>query len=124
MITFIFNLGSTRLVSGDDNNRLSGRVEVFHNSEWGTICDDFWDDLDAQVVCRSLGYSGGVAFDRAYFGRGTGRIWLDNVSCDGDESSVFECGHSGIGINNCQHYEDASVSCTGKHHQRLTDNQF
>ena len=101
--------GSIRIVGG--SNRYEGRVEVCVNNQWGTVCDDFWGTADAQVVCRQLGYSkyNAVAFSRAYFGRGSGPIHLDDVACVGNESSLFNCTY--ISNHNCGHHEDASVRC-------------
>ena len=92
-----------------------GRVEVYHNGEWGTVCDDGWDDTDATVVCRQLGFgSSGTAIGSAYFGQASGAILLDNVLCIGNESTLARCLHLGISvIRSCTHDEDAGVKCSG-----------
>ncbi|NXK99310.1 MARCO protein, partial [Mesembrinibis cayennensis] len=86
-----------------------GRVEIFHQGSWGTICDDGWSTQDATVVCRMLGYSLAVSAFTAT--AGTGRIWLDDVNCSGTERSIFDCPKPDWGVNNCSHSEDAGVEC-------------
>lgn len=99
-----------RLVEGNALNR--GRVEILHNGVWGTICHDYWEMPDANVLCRQLGFEGAlVALRSAAYGEGTGEIWLDDVDCKGNEPSIFQCGHKGWGIRNCDHSQDASVIC-------------
>ena len=90
-------------------------MEIFHNGVWGTVCDDSWDLNDASVVCRALGYpDASRAPQSAYFGQGSGKIWLDDVSCQGRESSLKSCSHRGWGNHYCIHSEDASVICSSK----------
>lgn len=102
-------------LSGGRNDS-EGRVEISYNGEWGTICDDFWDLNNARVVCRQLGFRTALgAPTKASFGQGSGRIWLDNVQCDGTEDSIDKCHHNGWGENNCGHTEDAGVVCAGEH---------
>lgn len=103
-----------RLVGG--NSPLEGRVEVKYNNEWGTVCDDGWDLSDANVVCAMLGLgSAREALPRARFGSGYGEIWLDEVTCSGNEASIMDCrlGIDRIGDHDCGHHEDAGVVCTG-----------
>ena len=89
-------------------------MEVNYNGEWGTVCDDGWDSIDAQVVCRQLGFgSSGSSYSNAYFGQGAGPILLDNVTCTGSESTIASCGHLGVGVTrSCSHSEDAGVQCS------------
>ncbi|RXN00328.1 Neurotrypsin [Acipenser ruthenus] len=100
-----------RLLGG--NSEREGRVEVYHAGQWGTICDDQWDDPDAEVVCRQLGFGGvAKAWSQAYFGEGYGPVLLDEVQCTGNELSIEQCSKSLWGEHNCAHKEDAGVSCT------------
>ena len=83
-----------RLVGGAKSSSFhSGRVELFINGEWGTICDNSWSSNEARVVCRQLGYTSGTAYGGAVYGQGSGQIWLDNLNCTGSEDSILNCGH-------------------------------
>ena len=108
-----------RLVGGP--NPLIGRVEVYTNStggldnaQWGTICDDGWDIMDASVVCYELGYPYAIAVHKSVrYGQGNGQIWLSNVRCFGNESNLFTCGRNKIGNHSCEHDHDSSLQCSG-----------
>ena len=102
--------GSVRLVDGTGPHE--GRVEIFYNNTWGTVCDNNWSLKDGLVVCRQLGYPGVVSIHRqAHFGEGTGPILFDNLICKGTEGNLTQCPNGEV---NCDHSEDAGVTCARK----------
>ncbi|XP_025101593.1 uncharacterized protein LOC112568406 isoform X15 [Pomacea canaliculata] len=101
-----------RLVNG--SSPLEGRVEVRKSvsDPWGTVCDDGWDNNDANVVCRQLGFGQiGQAVAAAFYGQGTGPINLDNVHCTGSETTLANCGANSWATHDCGHHKDAGVKC-------------
>ena len=106
------NLDVLRLVGGSYNE---GRVEFYYKGVWGTICSVFWAINDARVVCRQLGFQDAeVAYKDAYFGEGTGPIWINSLNCRGYESLVTSCPQSRWYFqSNCNHSKDVGVRCKG-----------
>ena len=103
-----------RLVGGTNSSTVyNGRVEIRQaQGNWGTICDDSFDNRDALVICRMLGYKYGRSIASTHFGQGTGDIFMDDVNCAGNESNILACGYSGWGRHNCNHREDVGVECS------------
>ncbi|XP_076005875.1 lysyl oxidase homolog 2A [Genypterus blacodes] len=101
-----------RLV-GEKRKHYEGRVEVYYNGEWGTVCDDDFSIHAAHVTCRELGFLDAESWSpSAKYGRGEGRIWLDNVHCRGSETSLAQCESNGFGVSDCKHTEDVGVVCS------------
>ncbi len=96
------------------NSSINGRVEILYNGIWGTVCNKNWDLQDANVVCREVGYAGALAAVRYaadIYGLGKGAIWMADVDCKGNETSLLECNQSKIGESYCGHDDDAGVIC-------------
>ena len=127
MVTIADNTGDLRLVDGtltdEDGTPCEGRLEIYYNGKWGTICDDYWTEEEADVACRQLGFVGGSVedlgrFRNSFFRPGTDdqTIVLDNVKCTGRESKLFECNDHeshqiSPGMHNCKHSEDVGLRC-------------
>ncbi|XP_038047647.1 deleted in malignant brain tumors 1 protein-like [Patiria miniata] len=102
-------LNTIRLVGGSNS---SGRVEIYRNETWGTICDNKWDIDDATVVCRELGFSEAEeAKMGAYFGQGSGPVHMEGVACEGSEEALGDCPSQCWEESTCGHTQDAGVVC-------------
>ena len=110
----ILHLDRTIRLQGAEAQFGKGRVEIFHQGVWGTVCDDDWDLNDAKVACRQLGFPGAI---KILVGEdvedGQGKIWLTDVSCTGNEPRLENCTHKDWGKAICFHNEDAGVECLG-----------
>ncbi len=100
----------------DVGSQYEGIVEVFHNGAWGTICNTQWTLNDALVACRTAGFSSAVraVTDGSYYGAGQGSVYLNNVQCTGEETTLFNCLYSSWGNvpSSCDHSNDAAVVCS------------
>lgn len=104
--------GALKLVGGENGDH-EGNVEILHNGKWGSICDDEWDNLEADVVCRQLGFNGAIkATTYGHFGQARRRYWMDNIYCDGTETELAQCRFDGWGVSDCGSNEAAGVVCS------------
>ena len=124
-----------RLLDGGDGKE--GRVEICADDDpsdhtparWGTVCDDYWNNSDADVACRALGYERSEPqagrFLRSRFGSGRNPIWLDDMRCAGDETSLLDCrtarggvARDLVGVHNCKATEIVGVRCMAAGEER------
>ncbi|CAG2189330.1 unnamed protein product [Mytilus edulis] len=106
-LAFLVN-GSLRITAGYAVN--AGRLEFFYNGEWGTVCDNHFDNIDATVACRQLGYCSGIIYPADRIRDGQGAIWLNDVHCTGSESKLLHCAYNADSTR-CRHYDDVGIHC-------------
>ena len=111
---------SVRLVTADGASSNEGRLELYYNNTWGTVCDEGWNITDAHVVCRMLGYPFALQYrTSAYYGEGSDPVWMSGLSCTGRENNITDCYHNGFTTSShCSHSNDVGVVCASKimHH--------
>ena len=91
-------------------------MQVYHNNTWGWVCADQWDKHDADVACRMMDFDSALSAFLYREKRRTRKsgVWLKNLRCTGNESSLFECSHEGLGSHNCEGETRAGVLCRSK----------
>ena len=118
LVNFTLSDFSVRLVDGSAPNE--GRVEVYYQGQWGSICDlhgvDDWNGDAANVVCRQLGYKSMYQVSNDV-DRGSSRVILANLSCSSLDSSLAACQHDNMDSTTaCSGVSDsvAGVACDGR----------
>ena len=97
----------------DGHNSRSGRIEMYINGKWGTVCDDGWTTGSSNVMCRQLGLGNTGTFNHYGAGLSYNPIYLENVRCNGYEANILACPHGQLSVHNCGHSEDVGVICSG-----------
>jgi len=113
-----------RLIANDAPAVRAGIVEVRNEDGWGMICDDYFEDVDGDAVCRLLGFPSATGIyigaggyqdsdSIAAFGAYNGTILLDDMACNADSASLADCygGTVPWGSHNCRNVEAVGVSC-------------
>jgi len=111
---FVYPAAAARLVEGQSTRE--GLVQVYYNKTWGWVCADKWDKQNADVACRMMGFPGSLSSfsDKEKTKKTSLRVWLNNMQCFGNESSLFSCINSGFGDHDCDSRGIAGAICRPK----------
>ncbi|XP_068589879.1 scavenger receptor cysteine-rich type 1 protein M130-like [Cebidichthys violaceus] len=107
---------SVRLVNG--TSRCSGRLEVKSNQSnqsnqrWSSVCEDDFDQQDAEVLCRELGCGAPSVLQGALYGEVEAPMWTKEFQCGGHESALLDCRRSGSDRNTCSPGKAVGLTCS------------
>ncbi|XP_039630680.1 deleted in malignant brain tumors 1 protein-like isoform X2 [Polypterus senegalus] len=106
----------------ENGSSCEGRVEVFYNDTWGTVCSDGWNLKVAEMFCleNDCGFALAAPVNATY-GNGTGPVWIFDLYCPSDEQSLEYCSLKGFKRSNCSHDQNAGIICSGSKFFDLKD---
>ena len=91
-------------------NNSSGLLEVYFDGEWGFVCDDGWNEVNGDVVCRILGYEDAISSSGFHLFSDV-NYKLNFINCTGGEGSLLNCTYSPYIPNYCSVYEHVFIRC-------------
>ena len=101
-----------------------GIVQVEHEGKWGYICPSKWTRANSFVLCGQLGFPNTEELES--YSETIQEVepvyWLDQVTCDGKESSIVSCDHSGWGVNHCEDGKALRIKCARKMSDKVSWN--
>jgi hypothetical protein len=103
-----------RLVGGVATGRVkAGRLEIYRDKRWRTVCAAGFGPADARVVCRQLGMRGfAMVVKPKVFGPGKGLVWRRQFACSGKEQRLEKCASRQLHPRTCpRHATDVGVLC-------------
>ena len=96
------------------NSDNEGRVEIYYNNTWGTVCWNNWDKYDSNTVCWQFGYTGATQYYLSpLINQENAPVWMNQVRCYNFEICLGKCLYDGFGNNKCRHKDDVFVKCAG-----------
>ncbi|XP_075940213.1 scavenger receptor cysteine-rich type 1 protein M130-like [Anarhichas minor] len=113
LVSSIISPDSVRLVNG--TRLCSGRLEVKSNQSnqwWSSVCEDVFDQQDAEVVCRELGCGAPSVLQGALYGEVEAPMWTKEFQCGGHESALLDCRSSGSDRNTCSPNKTVGLTCS------------
>lgn len=124
-----YHLVSVRLTNADSQSHV-GTVQIFADNRWAEVCDDEWDDDDASVLCRELGFVSGHALTGVSKYEEEFESWVlfkkafDNVSCTGSETSLLDCPKRRFSASTCRANKLAGVICYNTSLDKVNNSMF
>ena len=106
-----------RLVNGF---QCSGRLEARSNQSWVSVCEDDFDQQDAEVVCQEIGCGPPSVLQGALYGEGKGPVWPTEFQCQGNETRLLDCDTSDSARITCSPGNAVGLTCSGKNQSFLS----
>ena len=91
---------------------VQGRLEVWHDSKWGTVGGAAFDSKDAAVACREMGHWGGIRYNDWETPQASGErlVWVHQLNCSGEETRLEKCANSWGNVQ-LQGHRDVGLNC-------------
>ncbi|PKN45060.1 MAG: hypothetical protein CVU59_10090, partial [Deltaproteobacteria bacterium HGW-Deltaproteobacteria-17] len=107
--------GDVRLVGGPHG--MEGRMQIYHNSAWGEVCDDYWltspySKYNPDTACQQMGYKRGTNLGYGVYPAPSDTFVMDNVQCAGTEKRIVNCPKNAWGSEDCSASEAVGLSCS------------